>query len=200
MIRLALALIPLLAGPLRAQAVLEPPFGLTWGDTPEKLIDWAGRHSLDVRITLPGDSPGLRIVRVEAAGGLLPGSRAHAVEARFLEGRLFELAVHYGRGGEDPELVERRFTEMRRGLTAEHGKLALNQQDRSVADKFSTRTLSYHHEPVKGLFLMLALTEVEDLLRRSRRVTFSLVYRNDNLRGRLAAAAAAAGGGEAGSD
>jgi hypothetical protein len=35
---------------------------------------------------------------------------------------------------------------------------------------------------VKGLFLMLAFTEVEDLLRKARTCRFSLIYRNDNLR------------------
>jgi hypothetical protein len=48
-----------------------------------------------------------------------------------------------------------------------------------------TRTQSFHREPVRGLFLMLAITEVEDLLRQSREARFSLIYRNDNFRKEL---------------
>jgi hypothetical protein len=35
------------------------------------------------------------------------------------------------------------------------------------------------------LFLLLAFTEVEDLLRKSRDARFSLIYRNDNFRKEL---------------
>ena len=52
-------------GRVAAQGVLEPPFGLRWGDSPEKLIAWAGRHALDVTLSLPGDQPDLRIIRIE---------------------------------------------------------------------------------------------------------------------------------------
>jgi hypothetical protein len=38
---------------------------------------------------------------------------------------------------------------------------------------------------VKGLFLLLAFTEVEDLLRKSKEARFSLIYRNDNFRNEL---------------
>jgi hypothetical protein len=50
-----------------------------------------------------------------------------------------------------------------------------------------TRTQSFHREPVKGLFLLLAFTEVEDLLRKSKDARFSLIYRNDNFRKELEA-------------
>jgi hypothetical protein len=54
-----------------------------------------------------------------------------------------------------------------------------------VEDQFVTRTQSFHREPVKGLFLLLAFTEVEDLLRKSKDARFSLIYRNDNFRKEL---------------
>ena len=79
-------------GPRR---LLEPPFGLRWGDSPEKLITWASRHSLDVTISLPGDQPGLRILKIEPRKGFLPETQAGAVEGRFLGGKLYELTVHY---------------------------------------------------------------------------------------------------------
>ena len=60
-----------------------------------------------------------------------------------------------------------------------------NQQQRTVNDQFVTRTVSYHREPVKGLFLLLAYTEVEDILRHSKKSRFSLVYRHDNFRKEL---------------
>lgn len=175
----------LAAGSLAAQSVLEPPFGLRWGDSPEKLITWASRHSLDVTISLPGDQPGLRILKIEPRKGFLPETKAGAVEGRFLGGKLYELTVHYFDPEASADLMEARFEELRKQVTAEHGKLLTNQQQRSVEDQFVTRTQSFHREPVKGLFLLLAFTEVEDLLRKSKEARFSLIYRNDNFRKEL---------------
>jgi hypothetical protein len=170
-----------------AQAILNPPFGLRWGDSPEKLIAWASRHSLDLTISLPGDQPGLRVLKIQPRKGLLPETKAGAVEGRFLGGKLYELTVHYFDAAATADLIEARFEELRKQVTREHGALLANQQQRSVADQFVTRTQSFHREPVKGLFLLLAYTEVEDLLRKSKDARFSLIYRNDNFRKELEA-------------
>jgi hypothetical protein len=180
-----IALLFLAAGSAAAQAILEPPFGLHWGDSPEKLIVWASRHSLDVTISLPGDQPGLRVVKIEPRKGFLPESKAGAVEGRFLGGKLYEMTVHYLDREASAEVMATRFEELRRQVTQEHGALLTNQTERSVEDQFVTRKQSFHREPVKGLFLLLAFTEVEDLLRKSRDARFSLIYRNDNFRKEL---------------
>lgn len=172
----------LLAGHATAQALMEPPFGLHWGDSPEKLMTWATRQSLDVSLSLPGDQPGLRILRIEPRKGFLPETKAGALEGRFLGGKLYELTVHYFDRDASADLMEARFDELRKQVILEHGPLLPNQQQRSVEDQFVTRTQSFHREPVKGLFLLLAFTEVEDLLRKSRDARFSLIYRNDNFR------------------
>lgn len=165
-----------------AQAVLEPPYGLKWGDSPEKLIAWASRHSLDVTISLPGDQPSMRVVHIKARQGLLPGSREAAIEGRFLSGHLFELTVHYHDPEASGDLMEDRFQKLKRQLAEEYGPLTADQQQSKVEDQFATKTRSFHREPVKGMFLMLAFTEIEDLLRKSKDSRFSLIYRNDNLR------------------
>lgn len=170
---------------MAAQDLLNPPFGLRWGDSPEKLIAWASRHSLDVNITLPGDQPGLRVLKIQSRKGVLPDSKAAAVEGRFLSGRLYELTVHYVDPEASADLMEARFEELRKEVTREHGALLANKRQRSVEDQFATRMESFHRESVKGLFLMLAYTEVEDLLRKSKDARFSLIYRNDNLRKEL---------------
>jgi len=179
---LAAILICVAAGQAAAQAVLNPPFGLRWGDSPEKLITWASRHSLDLTISLPGDQPGLRVLKIQPRKGFLPETKAGAVEGRFLGGRLYELTVHYFDPEASADLMEARFEELRKQVASEHGALRANQQQRAVEDQFVTRTQSFHREPVKGLFLLMALTEVEDLLRKSRDARFSLIYRNDNFR------------------
>ncbi|MEM1083721.1 MAG: hypothetical protein AAGI48_06325 [Verrucomicrobiota bacterium] len=189
--RLVMLALLLLAAPAVAQAVLAPPLGLKWGDTPEKLIDWAGRNTLDVEIFLPGSEPDLRILKIQAAKGPLPEIKARSVEARFHSGRLFELTVHYGGAEQGADRVEGEFNAMRKRLTAVHGPFKANQQENSIDNKFATRTRSFHREPVKGLFLNMAFTEMEDLLRKTREATFSLVYRNDNLLQQLRSAAAA---------
>ncbi len=168
-----------------AQALLEPPFGLRWGDSPEKLIDWAARHSLDVTISVPGDQPALRVVGIAPREGFLAETQAAAIEGRFLGGRLYEVTVHYADPEASADLIEARFEKLRKQVVAEHGPLRANQQRRAVEDQFATRTESFHREPVKGLFLLLAFTEVEDLLRKSKEARFSLIYRNDNFRKEL---------------
>ena len=168
-----------------AQALLEPPYGLHWGDSPEKLIVWASRHSLDVSISLPGDQPAMRIVKIEPKKGFLPETEAGAVEGRFLAGKLYELTVHYFDPEASADLMETRFDALRKQIISEHGALLTNQQQKRVADQFVTRTQSFHREPVKGLFLLLAFTEVEDLLRKSKEATFSLIYQNNNFKNEL---------------
>jgi hypothetical protein len=178
-------LLLLVAGQAVAQAILEPPFGLKWGDSPEKLIVWASRHSLDVTISLPGDQPAMRVLKIEPRKGFLPETQAGAVEGRFLAGKLYELTVHYTDSTASAEVMETRFEALRKQVALEHGTLLANQQRRTVEDQFVTRTQSFHREPVKGLFLLLAFTEVEDLLRKSKDARFSLIYRNDNFRNEL---------------
>ncbi|RYD22557.1 MAG: hypothetical protein EOP88_07620 [Verrucomicrobiaceae bacterium] len=178
-------LLLLVAGQAVAQAILEPPFGLKWGDSPEKLIVWASRHSLDVTISLPGDQPAMRVLKIEPRKGFLPETQAGAVEGRFLAGKLYELTVHYTDSTASADVMETRFEALRKQVALEHGTLLANQQRRTVEDQFVTRTQSFHREPVKGLFLLLAFTEVEDLLRKSKDARFSLIYRNDNFRNEL---------------
>jgi hypothetical protein len=169
-------------GQAAAQAVIEPPFGLHWGDSPEKLVVWASKHALDLSIVLPGDQPAIRVLKIQARKGFLPGSQAAAVEGRFLGGKLYELTVHYIDSEVSADTLAARFDELRKQLAAQHGPLTANQQQRTVEDKFATKTLSFHREPVKGLFLLLAFTEVEDLLRESKEARFSLIYRNENFK------------------
>jgi len=171
-----------MAAGAHAQALLTPPYGLKWGDSPEKLISWASRHSLDVTISLPGDQPALRVVKIQARKGFLPGTMDSAIEGRFLNGRMFEITVHYTDPAASADSMETRFQQLKQKLTLDNGPLVADQQQRSTSDQFSTRTQSFHREPVKGLFLMLAYTEVEDQLRKSKDARYSVIYRNDNLR------------------
>ncbi len=61
---------------LSAQAILAPPFGLQWGDRPDKVLDWAEAKKLDVNIKLPGAQPAVQAIRVSSASGPLPGHQA----------------------------------------------------------------------------------------------------------------------------
>jgi hypothetical protein len=175
----------LLVSTTLGQDILAPPFGLRWGDSPEKLVEWATRKSLDLTIFLPGDQPGLRVVKIQPKKGFLPDTKAAALEGSFLKGRLYELTVHYADPDASADLMEARFVELRKQVTREHGTLLANKSQRAVLDQFVTRKESFHREPVKGLFLLLAYTEIEDLLRKSKEARFSLIYRNDNFRREL---------------
>ena len=168
------------ANALVAQAVLEPPYGLHWGDSPEKLIAWASRQSLNVTITLPASQPKLRILRIQPEKGFLSETQASALEGRFIRGKLFELTVHYFDASATADEMGARFESLRKQTTSDHGPLLPNQQQRVVANQYVTRTLSFHREALKGLFVLLTLTEEEDLLRNSKDTRFSLIYHNDN--------------------
>lgn len=170
----------------QGQVLLKLPFDWKWGDTPEAMIAWAGRHSLDLTVRMPADQPALRIVRAEARNGSLPTSKASAVEAHFLKGRLFEVTEHYTPGDLPTELFHARFEETRKLLIHEYGPLQTNRQERKVEDHFVTKTRSFHREPVKGLMLMLVMTQVEDSLRKSQSSRYSILYRNENFRKELA--------------
>jgi hypothetical protein len=179
------AILLLACGHVAAQAILAPPFGLHWGDSPEKLVAWAARQSLDLTLTQPGGQPGLRILRIAAPKGFLPETQATALEGRFLAGKLYEVTIHYFDPEASADLMQSRFDALRKQIVLTHGPLLTNQQQRVVEDQFATRTQSFHREPVKGLFLLLAFTEAEDLLRKSKDARFSLIYRNDNFRKEL---------------
>ncbi len=124
----------------------------------------------------------MRILKIAPRKGFLPETQAGAVEGRFLAGKLFELTVHYFDPEASADIMEARFEALKKQVTLEHGTLLPNRQERKVEDQFVTRTQSFHREPVKGLFLLLACTEVEDLLRKSKESRFSLVYQNNNFK------------------
>ena len=166
----------------QAQAILAPPFGLEWGSSPDKLFDWADRQKLDVTIHLPGKQINERHIIIKKSGGNLPGHDASSLEARFNQGKLYEVTLNYA----DPKLnfnqSKIKFTEAKRALTANYGPFKLSSKDRKTSrDKFVTDAFSYHIEPVSGLFLMISYTEVRDSLRNTSKATFSLIYHNDNV-------------------
>lgn len=165
-----------------AQAILSPPFGLEWGSSPDKLYDWAERQQLDVTIHLPGKQLNERHIRIAPQQGTLPGHDASSLEARFYQGKLYEVTLSYA----DPTLsfnqAKIKFNEAKRALTAHYGQFKLSSKDRKVSrDQFITNAFSYHIEPVSGLFLMISYTEITDAKRNSSKATFSLVYHNDNV-------------------
>ncbi len=127
----------------------------------------------------------MRVLKIAPRKGFLPETQASAVEGRYLGGKLFELTVHYSDTDASSDVMLARFEALRKQVAIDHGSLLPNQQRRSVEDQFVTRTQSFHREPVKGLFLLLAFTEVEDLTRKSKDARFSLIYRNDNFRSEL---------------
>jgi hypothetical protein len=166
---------------LTAQAILAPPFGLHWGDTPDKILDWAQLKKLDVQIKIPGDHPEIREVRVSAINGPLPGQQAYALDAIYHWGKLFEVTVHYGAPGMDVREVKVDFEKVKKVMTVKHGEFTPNNKQEKKKDGFIRRSVSYHVEPVSGFLLLMALSEVEDTVRKKHSARFSLLYRNQNI-------------------
>ncbi len=170
-----------LPGSVRAQAILPPPFGLHWGDTPDKVLDWAEAKKLNVVISTQGARPELYIVRISSPSGPLPGHQAYALETRYHWGKLFEVTLHYGAPGMKPAKVRASFLKLKDAMAARHGPFTPGNKQEKMADGFARRSVSYHIEPVRGLLLLLGMTEVEDTLRKKVSVRFSLLYRNLNV-------------------
>ncbi|GAA5495643.1 hypothetical protein Rhal01_01822 [Rubritalea halochordaticola] len=183
--RIILVLLSLLCvctSSVNAQALLSPPFGLKWGDNPSKLLDWADQSDLDITINLPGKERDKRHVVISNPNAdTLPGHQATSIEARYEKGMLYEVTLHYA----DPKLnvmqAKAKFLNAKKALTARHGPFKLSAKRRDNDDGFLTESISYHIEPVSGLFLMLTYTEITDTMRKSGKSRFSLIYRNDNL-------------------
>lgn len=186
-VRYFTSLLLLLTCAIQAQELLKPPFGVNWGDSPEKLVSWATENTLDLTITIPGKNPGLRIIKISSPKGTLPDSLAASVEGKFLHGGLYEMTVHYEDSAVSATVMEERFEEIKKQITRENGALLANQQHKAVENHFVTRTQAFHRESLKGVFLLIAWTEVEDLLRKTRQAKFSMIYRNDNYKAELEA-------------
>lgn len=178
-VHLALAFCCLQA--LSAQSPLPPPFGMHWGDKPDKILDWAEAKKLDVVIKIPGKRPEIRELLVSAESGTLPGDRAVALEARYHWGSLYEVTIHYGRPGMKPGEVRALFEKMKLEMATRHGALVANNKQEKKGGGFVRRSVSYHVEPVAGLLLMMAYSEVEDTYRNQASARFSLLYRNENI-------------------
>lgn len=166
---------------LSAQSILPPPFGMKWGDQPDKILDWAEAKKLDVVIKIPGKRPEIREIRVSSERGALPGNQAYALEARYHWGNLFEVTVYYGAPGGRVDEVKSSFEKLKKEMAIKHGAFTPNNKQEKIADGFERNSLSYHVEPVAGLLLLLAYTEMEDLLRKKKSARFSLLYRNENI-------------------
>ena len=172
----------MLAGAVRAGEPLPPPLELNWGDSPNWLVGWADRYGLDKNVRAPGKEPRLTILKVGKAKGPLPGHEATSVEARFIDGRLFEVTVHYTYPGRSIDFVKGRFLELKSGLTVRHGKFRFNGKKKPVVrDGISTSSEAYHLEAGEGRMLLLAVTEVKDVTRGDSAARFSVVYRNESI-------------------
>lgn len=159
---------------------LSPPLDLKWGDSPSWLVGWADRHGMDKNVKAPGSNKRLTILEVGPEAGSLPGHEATSVEARFMDGRLFEVAVHYTYPGRSSDFVKGRFLELKSGLTVRHGKFRFNGKKKPlVKDGIATSSEAWHLEAGEGRMLLLAVTEVKDVKRGDSAGRFSVVYRNE---------------------
>ena len=177
--RMLLTLVILLtASTSSGQPLLKLPFGREWGEAPSGLLQWAGKVKLDVFVELPADSPDLQVFRFQERGGGIPNLEAFSVEARFQKDRLFELTINYEFPGETPNEVRERFHKMKKGLEQGRGEFRLNGRAQNADDSFLTREESFHYETAPGVFLLMAYSSVEDLLRKKGEARFSVIYHN----------------------
>jgi len=164
-----------------AQALLSPPFGLKWGDNSSKLMSWADTQKLNITINLPGKELEKRHIIISSPEGKLPGHEATSIEARFNRNRLYEVTLHYSDSNLTVHQSKAKFINARKALTSRHGPFKPSSNIRNNKNNYLSESVSYHVEPVSGLFLMITYTEIRDQLRKSAKSKFSLIYRNDNI-------------------
>lgn len=161
---------------------LQPPFGLSWGDSPNRLVDWAVRMKLDQTVKAPADEPRLKILLVSPAKGSLPGHDASTLEARFMDGKLFEVALHYSYPGKGAPFVRAQFVELKKILTRRHGGFKPGGQKRETPiEGVTTRSTAFQIDPAPARYLMLILTEAMDTKRGDASARFTVIYHNGGL-------------------
>lgn len=164
---------------VRAAEPLLPPFGLSWGGSPNRLVDWAVRTKLDQTVKALADQPRLKILLVAPSSGPLPGHEASTLEARFMDGKLFEVALHYTYPGKKAAFVRTKFLVLKKILTRRHGAFKPGGVKREAPiEGVITRSTAFQIDPAPGRHLILVLTEVSDAKRGDASARFSVVYHN----------------------
>lgn len=164
---------------LWGQVLLKPPLGRQWGEAPAELLQWAGKARLDVFVELPAAEPDLQIFTFQEKGGGIPGgSGAHSIEARFYKNRLYELTVNFEFADKDADQVRAHFHARKEKFEKEMGEFRLNGRAQSADNSFLTREESFHYEPVPKVFLLMAYSSVQDLLRKEGEGRYSVIYHN----------------------
>lgn len=136
---------------------------------------------MDKLVRTPGKQPRMTIVKIGPETGTLPGHQASAVEARFIGGRLYEVTVHYTYPGKSTDFVKARFVELKKTLSARHGRLQFNGERKTREDGVLTTSESYHVNVANGRMLLLAVTEVKDMKRGDSAARFSVLYHNADI-------------------
>ena len=166
---------------LSGQVLVKLPFGRQWGEAPAGLLQWAGKVNLDVFVELPAARPSVQIYTFKQSGGGIPGHPAHSIEARFHEDRLYELTVNFEFPGETPDEVRQKFHAMKTNLEKKMGAFRQNGRAQNVEDNFLLREESFHFEPAPKVFLLMAYSSMEDLLRKKGEGRYSVIYHNGTL-------------------
>ncbi|MGB2402173.1 MAG: hypothetical protein ACPIA7_02050 [Akkermansiaceae bacterium] len=164
-----------------AQEVLLPPFGLQWGGDPEKLLEWVSEQELQATTMASGSDPKIKTIRVESTSGSLPNDEAHALDARYHDGKLFEVLVHHGLTHIDSKYTVNYFNELKSSLAVKYGMFSPNNKQQNKIGGRVRKSVAYHVEPVSGLLLMLVLSELKDVDSGKHSARFSLIYRNQNI-------------------
>ena len=93
-----------------------------------------------------------------------------------MDGKLFEVALHYTYPGRNSVFVRAQFAELRKILSHRHGPLQMGAKTREeLLDGVISRSTAYQIEPAPGSNLMLVMTEVTDAKRGDKSARFSVV-------------------------
>lgn len=165
--------------------MLPPPFSLQWGDSPKRIMEWASSAGLDHTVLSPARNPQLKIHKVSSPGGTLPDHEASILEARFTEGELFEVTLHYVYPGKPADVARGKFTLLKRLLTDRHGAFRLGAKETSKTGGVVTLSTSYRLDRPGGSSLELVLTEITDPQRGDSEALFSVMYHNSAILNRV---------------
>ena len=99
-----------------------------------------------------------------------------------MDGRLFEIALHYAYPGRDAAFVRAQFAELKKILAGRHGPFKPGGKKKDTPRSgIVTRSTAYRFEPAGKRHLLLVLTEVWDTQRGDAAARFSVIYHNGDV-------------------
>lgn len=172
--------------PDRQDAGLQPPLGSTWGQPAPKLLEFASSLHLDANLFIPANNSRLRVITLTPTAQTPASHNCPKAQFRFIDNQLVEVTLWHATPSMSAADVQDLCRKVRRQLSSRFfTPWRPNKHSSSDASGFRVDSSSWHMEPVPGVMINVALTEVINPANQSRKADFTLTFSNQNLSAKL---------------